>query len=155
MSIGTRAPRAEAPWERRQRETAALGTRFPSGERQYHPRSLGDEAAEAAEVQVAAEGGWDVVTPERYQELIDEYRESLIRLDAERSRSRTAGWKVPEGERSRWPIYPGEAVTFTTEWGSITVGRALARIYDLDGWPDAVILESMARQQAAREGVPA
>lgn len=68
-------------------------------------------------------------------------------LDAEAVRHRDAGWRVPEDLRNSWPMYRNEAVTFTTPHGPVTVGRSLARIYDLDGWPDATVLEEIAGQQ--------
>jgi hypothetical protein len=77
---------------------------------------------------------------EQWQRVVDQYR--------------TPGWRVPEGQRSTWPIYPREAITVDTPWGPVTVGRHLARIYDLDGWPDAGTLEAMAREQADRNGAP-
>lgn len=87
---------------------------------------------------------------------------TMTRITAERMaveaavrRVRSPGWQVPVQEAESWPLYRNEAVTFDTEWGSVTVGRSLARIYDLEGWPEAEVLEAMAAKQAAREGVPA
>lgn len=65
---------------------------------------------------------------------------------------REPGQQVPLDRRSTHPLYRNEAVTFRTDWGPVTVGRGLARIYDMDGWPDAATLEAMAVQQAAQAG---
>lgn len=103
----------------------------------------------------AAAGGWDRTTQREREHVVIHARATLTRIDAERSLTRGPGWRVPPAQRDRWPLYRGEAVTFTTEWGPVTVGRSLARIYDMDGWPDAATLEAMAQQQAVREGVSA
>lgn len=73
-------------------------------------------------------------------------------LDAEAVRHRQPGWRVPDELRNSWPMYRNEAVTFTTTHGPVTVGRSLARIYDLDGWPDATVLEEMVGRQGQWQG---
>lgn len=63
---------------------------------------------------------------------------------------RSPGWRVPVKMRNQWPMYQNEAVTFTTQWGPVTVGRGLARMYDLTGWPEEKTLIRMVEQQAAQ-----
>lgn len=141
---------------RERRHIEEVADRFVSGERLYSPRNRADMAAGAAEQEVLARSGsWTTLRDGEWEELVAKH---LARGDNELTEAgfgRYPGWIIPEGRRNTWPIYDTEAVTFTTEWGPVTVGRSLARIYDLDGWPDAATLETMARQQAAREEVPA
>lgn len=130
--------------------------RFVSGERRYSPRARAELASVAAEQEVLARSGsWTTLRNGEWEELVAKHLAQGDRVLAEAGDSRHAGWVVPVSQRNTWPIYDSEAVTFTTEWGPVTVGRSLARVYDLDGWPDAITLETMARQQAAREEVPA
>lgn len=134
----------------------AVTDRFVSGERRYSPRNRADMAAVAAEREVLARpDSWRSLAEGEWEELVALHLARGDRALARAGDSRHAGWRVPGSQRNTWPIYASEAVTFDTEWGPVTVGRSLARIYDLDGWPDAVILEDMARCQAAREEVPA
>lgn len=141
---------------REQRAMEDVADRFVSGERRYSPRMREELASVAAEQEVLARpGAWTSLVTGEWEDLVAKH---LARGDRALTRAgdeRHSGWRVPADQRNTWPIYATEAVTFTTEWGPVTVGRSLARIYDLDGWPDAVTLETMARQQAAREGVPA
>lgn len=133
-----------------------VADRFVSGERRYSPRMREEVASVAAEREVLARpDAWQSLVEGEWEELVALHLARLDRALTRAGDNRHPGWTVPVGQRNAWPIYPSEAVTFTTEWGQVTVGRSLARIYDLDGWPDAVTLETMARQQAAREGVPA
>jgi hypothetical protein len=124
-----------------------------SGTQQY--RVEGPDEEEVRRVGQIIQNRWDDYTPAEMEDLYRQVRAAIALEETLRVTGRDPGWRVPQGQRNRWPIYQAEAVTFTTEWGLVTVGRSLARIYDLDGWPDAVTLETMARQQSAREGVPA
>ena len=133
-----------------------VADRFVSGERLYRPRMREETAAEAAEREVLARSHtWQSLRDGEWEDLLNLHLARGDRTLARAGSERHPGWTVPNDQRNVWPIYPSEAVTFTTEWGQVTVGRSLARIYDLDGWPDAVTLEAMARQQAAREWVDA
>lgn len=156
MSIRPPAP-PEQPWERRQRRREAIEAmvreRFISGTRQY--RVEDSDAELNRRMDQLVRGYWGQYTPQELEELYAQVLAAIALEETLRVTDRDPGWRVPQDQRNRWPIYQAEAVTFTTEWGPVTVGRSLARIYDLDGWPDAAILEAMARQQAAREGVPA
>lgn len=144
---------AEARARRRQQDEQAA-QRFTSGTRQYLPEV--DRAVIEAEREVMARpGGWESLFDGEWDLLVGQHQARQQRQLAAAGFDRSPGWVVPTHLRSQWPIYETEAVTFSTEWGLVTVGRSLARIYDLDGWPDAVTLETMARQQAAREAVPA
>lgn len=119
-----------------------------SGDRRYRPNEGEALEAEAMEELVRREGGWELINPERYREMSRLYRDGLLALEVERANEREPGWRVPAEQRNRWAMYVGEAVTFTTQWGPVTLGRSLARIYDLDGWPDAGALQALAEQQA-------
>ena len=68
----------------------------------------------------------------------------------QRSEVRVPGWKVPGSLRNKWPLYDTEAVTVDTPYGQVTVGRSLARIFDMGGWPDGATLRSMVEEQSAR-----
>lgn len=63
---------------------------------------------------------------------------------------RVPGWRVPGNLRNKWPRYDTEAVTVGTPYGQVTVGRNLARIFDMSGWPDGATLRSMVEEQSAR-----
>lgn len=120
-----------------------------SGTRRYGLSRAEDQEVAALEEAVRVAGGWEQVNPDRYRELQATYREGVRLAQESAANERHPGWQVPAAEHSRWPLYVTEAVTFTTEWGPVTVGRSLARIYDLDGWPDAAVLQAMVEQQAA------
>lgn len=140
---------------REQRTIEAVTERFVSGERQYRPGSAQATAEAAAEREVLGRPNtWSSLSTGEWEILVNRHLARFNRQLSQAGDHRHPGWVVPPDQRNTWPIYQAEAVTFTTEWGPVTVGRSLARIYDLDGWPEADILETMARQQAAREAVP-
>lgn len=131
-----------------------MAQRFTSGTRLYLP--VVDRAIAAAEREVMARpGAWESLEDGEWDLLVARYQAAEQQQLVAAGSERCPGWVVPTHLRSGWPMYETEAVTFSTEWGLVTVGRSLARIYDMDGWPAADILETMARQQAEREAVPA
>lgn len=143
-------------WAADRRAMEELEDRQPvRGTHRYQVDAEDIRIGEILDAAVRKQGGYCVLTPWQVNELANKVRTEVQGRAARLSTERNPGWRVPPGAASSWPIYQTEAVTFDTEWGAVTVGRSLARIYDIDGWPDAATLETMAQQQAAREGVPA
>lgn len=150
----------EREWERRQAQAQQIreyaARTFASGTQRYGAPDIHELAV--TEVDAAyweARGRGEEWSDGRFQSLVADRKATLTAQSQARSLQRRPGWRVPDRERDTWLKYPDAAVTFDTEWGLVTLGASLARIYDLDGWPDAATLETMARQQAAREAVPA
>ena len=97
--------------------------------------------------QILEQQNLDFVERERRLREEERLQEERLRRIQSTYRTRCPGWRVPNADhRRRWPMYETEAVTFDTEWGPVTVGRGLARIYDQGGWPED--LADMVRQQA-------
>lgn len=119
-------------WERAQRELRRATTNYADQLPDAPPRPASDYERSAAEFD-------ELNLARRMEELTRDF-------------ARSPGWQVPTGLRNQWPMYHNEAVTVTTAWGPVTVGRGLARMYDLGGWPDEETLIRMVEQQAAQLG---
>lgn len=61
--------------------------------------------------------------------------------------NRTPGWKMPQQDMERTPMYRLAVVSISTPWGDMVISSGLARIYDADGWPDEETFRGMVEQQ--------